>query len=89
MDGVVGGAGGAGLGRKLKWHKQLGLAGFGLAALMLILGVTAGTDALRRGMDGGSGLGAKTFYVIPLSGFLVFSLSCVHGVSREVEARGA
>jgi len=59
---------------KLKWHKQLGLAGFGLAALMLILGVTAGTDALRRGMDGGSGLGAKTFYVIPLSGILLFAL---------------
>ena len=59
---------------KLKWHKQLGLAGFGLAVLMLILGLTAATDAMRRGMDGGSGLGAKTFYVIPLAGILMFSL---------------
>jgi hypothetical protein len=59
--------------KKLQWHKQLGLAGFGLAVLMLALGVMAGTDALRRGMDGGSGLGAKTFYVIPLSGIVAFS----------------
>jgi hypothetical protein len=59
---------------KLKWHKQLGLAGFGLAVLMLILGLMAATDAMRRGTDGASGLGAKTFYVIPFSGILAFSL---------------
>jgi hypothetical protein len=58
--------------KKLKWHKQFGLAGFGLAALMVVLGVMAGTDAMRRGMDGNSGLGPKTFYVIPLSGVLAF-----------------
>ncbi len=60
--------------KKLKWHKQLGLAGFGLALLMLALGLMAATDALRRGADGNSGLGAKTFYVIPVSGIIAFSL---------------
>jgi hypothetical protein len=60
--------------QKVKWHKQLGLAGFGLAVLMLVMGVLAGTDSLRRNFDAGSGLGAKTFYVIPLSGILAFAL---------------
>src|ERR1700678_1182724 len=32
-------------GRKIKWHKQLGLAGFGLAVAMVVLGVLAATDA--------------------------------------------
>ena len=60
--------------KKVKRHKQLGLAGFGLAVAMVVLGVLAGTDALRRGMDGASGLGAKTFYVIPLTGILAFGV---------------
>ena len=60
--------------KKLKWHKQLGLAGFGLAVLMLVMGLMAATDAMRRGADGGSGLGAKTFYVIPLTGILAFGV---------------
>ena len=60
--------------KKLKWHKQLGLAGFGLAVLMLVLGVMAATDSMRRGGDGGSGLGAKTFYVIPITGIIAFSI---------------
>jgi hypothetical protein len=58
---------------KLKWHKQLGLGGFGLAVLMLVLGILAATDSLRRGGDGNSGLGAKTFYVIPVSGIIAFA----------------
>lgn len=60
--------------KKLKWHKQLGLAGFGLAVLMLVMGLTAATDAMRRGADGNSGLGAKTFYIIPITGILAFGV---------------
>ncbi len=54
--------------------QALGLAGFGLAVAMVVLGVLAGTDSLRRGMDGHSGLGAKMFYAIPLSGGLAFGV---------------
>jgi hypothetical protein len=61
-------------GRKIKWHKQLGLAGFGLAVAMLVLGVLAATDAMRRGSDGHSGLGAETFYAIPITGILTFAV---------------
>ena len=61
-------------GRKIKWHKQLGLVGFGLAVAMLVLGVLAATDAMRRGSDGHSGLGAETFYAIPITGIVAFAI---------------
>jgi len=59
--------------RKVQWHRRLGVAGFGLACAMLVLGLLAATDALRRG-SAPLGLDAKTFYVIPLSSIMVFSL---------------
>ena len=52
-------------------HRTLGIAGFGLAAVMLILGPLAAVDALRRG-SAPLGLDAKTFLVIPMSGMLIF-----------------
>jgi hypothetical protein len=59
--------------RKVQWHRALGLAGFGLACAMVVLGVLASTDALRRG-SAPLGLTAKTFYIIPISDILVFSV---------------
>jgi hypothetical protein len=61
-------------GKKVRWHKTLGLAGFGLALAMLVLGVLAATDSMRRGSDGHSGLGAETFYAIPITGILTFAV---------------
>jgi hypothetical protein len=61
-------------GRKITWHKQLGLAGFGLSLAMVVLGVLAATDSMRRGGDGHSGLGAETFYAIPMTGILTFAV---------------
>ncbi|HEV2620179.1 MAG TPA: hypothetical protein VGU23_09615 [Acidobacteriaceae bacterium] len=60
-------------GRKIKWHMQLGLAGFGLAAAMVVLGLLAATDALRRG-SAPLGLDAKTFYIIPLTSISIFAV---------------
>jgi hypothetical protein len=59
--------------KKIAWHKRLGLFGFGLAVAMVVLGLLAATDALRRG-SGPLGLGPKTFYVVPMSDMLVFSV---------------
>ena len=53
-------------------HKKLGLAGFSLAIAMVVLGLLAATDMLRRGV--GAGLDAKTFYIIPLSSISVFAV---------------
>jgi hypothetical protein len=60
-------------GRKIKWHMQLGLVGFGLAVLMVILGLLAATDALRRGASP-LGLDALTFYIVPISAILMFAV---------------
>ena len=54
-------------------HKRYGLLGFGLAVVMIILGVWAGTNSLHRGF-GPLGLSATTFYVIPLTDMLAFAI---------------
>ncbi len=61
------------VGRKIKWHKQLGLAGFGLAVLMVLLGLLAATDAVRRG-NAPPGIDAKTFYIVPMAGIVTFAM---------------
>lgn len=53
-------------------HRRLGLAGFGLACLMVVLGVLAATDSLRRAFGAGLPMDAKTFYIIPLTDMLLF-----------------
>jgi hypothetical protein len=52
-------------------HRRLGIAGFLLACLMVVLGVMAATDSLVRGA-GPVGRDPKFFYIIPLSNILVF-----------------
>jgi len=48
-------------------HRRLGLAGFGLASLMVILGVLAATNSMARGFTPpGFPFGALTFYAIPI-----------------------
>lgn len=49
-------------------HRRLGLFGFGLACLMVILGVLAASNSLGRGFaPPGSGFDPRTFYAIPLA----------------------
>jgi len=60
---------------RVEVHRKLGLMGFGLACLMVLLGVLASTDLLRRefgqALDD-SGLDPKTFYIIPLTDMVIF-----------------
>jgi hypothetical protein len=53
-------------------HKRLGIAGFLLACLMVILGVLAATNALVR-QAGPQGMDAKFFYIIPITDMLIFA----------------
>ncbi len=53
-------------------HRRLGIAGFLLACLMIILGVLAATDSLVRGA-GPAGGDPKFFYIIPLTDMLIFA----------------
>jgi len=55
-------------------HRKLGMWGFGLACLMVVMGVLAATDSLSRGFSPlGSGLDPKTFYAIPFLGIFIFA----------------
>jgi hypothetical protein len=60
--------------RRVDIHRKLGLAGFGLACLMVALGLLAATDAVYRNVAPLPGLDAKIFYTIPMGGVLVFSV---------------
>ena len=53
-------------------HRRLGVAGFLLACLMVVVGVLAATNALARSASP-PGLDPKTFYVIPLGDMLIFA----------------
>src|SRR3984893_15670405 len=53
-------------------HRRLGIAGFLLACLMVIVGVLAATDSLVRN-TGRAGFDAKAFYIIPLTDMLIFA----------------
>jgi FtsH-binding integral membrane protein len=53
-------------------HRRLGVAGFLLACLMVILGVLAATDSLVR--EGGpAGRDPRFFYIVPLTDMLIFA----------------
>jgi len=59
--------------RRVDIHRQLGLFGFGLACLMVVLGVLTATGLLVRGVSPVPVFDAKTFYAIPLSDMVVFA----------------
>jgi len=55
-------------------HRKLGLAGFGLACLMVPLGLAAATDSLSRNFSPpGFPFGAKAFYAIPVLAMVQFA----------------
>jgi len=53
-------------------HRRLGMAAFGLACLMVVLGILAATDSLVR-EAGAARRDPKTFYIVPLTDVLVFA----------------
>jgi hypothetical protein len=55
-------------------HRRLGMFGFGLACLMVILGLLVATDSLgRHAAFGAAGAKGRAFYAIPLTGILTFA----------------
>src|SRR6266436_4934725 len=53
-------------------HRKLGIAGFLLACLMVVLGVMAATNALVRANDP-VGRDPRMFYIVPLTDMLLFA----------------
>ena len=59
---------------RVEVHRRVGLFGFGLACLMVTLGLMAATDSLARHFaPGESGVEVKAFYAVPIADMLVFS----------------
>jgi FtsH-binding integral membrane protein len=54
-------------------HRRIGIAGFLLACLMVVVGVWAATNSLGRG-GGPPGIDPKTFYIIPITDMLIFGV---------------
>ncbi len=59
----------------VRLHRKLGLWGFGLAVLMVVFGLLAATNSLRRNFSPvGSGLDPRTFYIVPVTDMVLFSV---------------
>src|SRR6266496_2581252 len=59
--------------RRTDIHRRLGMAGFVLACIMVVLGVMAGTDSLVRSSMPVPGRDPKMFYIVPLTDMLLFA----------------
>jgi len=60
--------------RKVKLHMAVGLWGFSLAIVMVIVGVASGINALRRDMSPPlSGLSPLTFFAVPMFTIALFA----------------
>ncbi len=64
-------------------HRRLGVAGFLLGCLMVVLGVLAATDSLVRAASATAltGRDAKAFYIVPLTDMLIFAV-CLYSAFR-------
>ena len=63
-------------------HRRFGLAGFGLACVMVVMGVLAASNSLARAFSPlGSCFDPRTFYAIPMGGMLIFA-TLVHFAFR-------
>ena len=56
-------------------HRRLGVIGFVMACLMVVMGVAAATNSLSRGFaPARSGLDPLTFYAVPMGDMLIFAV---------------
>lgn len=68
-------------------HRRIGIAGFLLACLMVIVGVWAATNSLTRN-GGPPGIDAKTFYIIPMTDMLIFSVLVFFAYRARFDSTG-
>lgn len=54
-------------------HRRVGVAGFFLGCLMVVLGVAAATDSLARNAPAGRDV--QAFYIVPMTDILVFAVA--------------
>jgi hypothetical protein len=64
-------------------HRRLGVAGFVLGCLMVVLGVMAATDSLARGAP--AGRDPQMFYIIPVTDILLFAVPLYFAFRTRVD----
>lgn len=64
-------------------HRRLGVAGAGLAALMVILGVWLAIDALQRGFTPAGGPPPSVFFAIPFFDMVAFAILISMGIANR------
>jgi len=68
-------------------HRKLGWWGAGLAAVMLVLGIAAGIETLRRGFTlPGSPLNPASFFVVPVGAMVAFAPLVILGIINRRRA---
>jgi hypothetical protein len=71
-------------------HRRLGLFGFGLACLMVVLGLLVATDSLiRHASNAERATAIRAFYANPLGAMLVFGTLDLLCISQPAESRDA
>jgi FtsH-binding integral membrane protein len=65
--------------RRVDIHRRLGLAGFILALLMVVVGTMTATGLLARDVSPVPVFDAKTFYAIPMADMLIFAVLILFG----------
>ena len=64
-------------------HRRLGVAGFFLGCLMIVLGLVAATDALARGAP--VGRDSQMFYIVGLTDILIFAVPLYFAFRTRLE----
>jgi hypothetical protein len=68
-------------------HRRLGVAGLGVAVLVVVIGVTAALDAGRRGFSPAPQVTPQMFLAIPLADMLMFTI--LVGIALAKRRNGA
>lgn len=72
--------------RRVALHRRIGVLGFGLAVLMIVLGVLAASDRLARHVgesDNAKPEDVRAFYAVPMGDMLMFTTFVALGYRRR------
>lgn len=73
--------------RRVDLHRRLGVGAAVLAAAMVVVGVTAAVDALRRGAAPLPGIDPRMFFAVPIGDMIVFSILVGAGILNRANSQ--
>ncbi len=73
--------------RRVDLHRRLGVGAAVLAAAMVVIGVTAAVDALRRGAAPLPGIDPRMFFAVPIGDMIVFPILVGAGILNRANSQ--